>query len=54
MVPDFESVLEKTDEKMEEGSKTRITARHLLYAYGIIVVSVYPEQGVLQLLGNFS
>lgn len=44
MVADFESVLEPVhDDGGEHPTKTRITANHLPCAYGINVVSEYPE-----------
>ena len=43
MVADFESVLVPVGEDPENHTKSRITARHLPCAYGINVVSTYPE-----------
>lgn len=44
MVADFESVLIPTEDEENDGvSKSRVTAKHLPCAYGLKVVSQYPE-----------
>lgn len=45
MVADFESILEppKDGEDEDNGTKSHVTANHLPCAYGIKVVSIYPE-----------
>ena len=43
MVADFESILEPVKDEGESVSKSHVTANHLPCAYGIKVVSIYPE-----------